>query len=78
MPVVALTKNLDPTLTKPMPTPSRPELSAWFRGARAVLPMIPDPTRSDWFLKSSVITLQEVKFELYNAIGESATVIIDR
>jgi hypothetical protein len=63
-----------------MPSPKRiQEIKYWLRGARAVLPKIPSVEVTDWrILGEPKISVQEIRIELTNTVGERATVIIDR
>lgn len=66
-------------ITKPMFPPKKvSEMSAWYKAARKVIPDIPDLEQRTWTLAHALADLQWVKFELRNAIGERAYVIIDR
>ena len=79
MPTVTIIRNALDSVSRPMPTPRKvAELTAWFRGARAVIPSIPDPAKSDWFFKTSRLNLTEVRFDLYNALGHTVTVRIEK
>lgn len=65
--------------SKKMPTPKKmANIENWFKDARKVIPEIPDPKVTDWFLKTSHAHPDYVKFEIVNSIGEQGTVFIDR
>lgn len=65
--------------TTGMPAPKRPELiEEWFKQARRVIPEIPDPKKSDWFIKTHYVTGNYLTFEMLNSIGERCAVTVLR
>jgi hypothetical protein len=67
------------SITKYMGTPPNYQsLLSWLKTARKVIPQIPNPEQSDWFISQEVITLETVCLELKNSIGLRCSVIIER
>lgn len=70
-------KNIN--ITKRMPAPKKVErIEAWFKQARKMIPEIPSPENSDWQITHQEASVQWIKYEMHNSIGERCYVIIDR
>lgn len=70
---------LDLTITKYMGIPNNYQsILSWLKTARKVIPQIPNPEDSDWYISQELITLETVALELRNSIGAQCAVIIER
>jgi len=62
-----------------MPVPKRVgDMNAWFKTARSVIPQIPDPLTTDWYILDQEATLKEVRFKMLNSLGQTGLLVIDR
>lgn len=68
--------NLD--ITKPIPTPKKQTLEAWFKDIRKIIPQVPNPKDTDWQIQHQEATLTHITYELQNSIGERCVIVVDR
>lgn len=67
------------SITKYMGVPrDYQSILSWLKTARKVIPQIPNPEDSDWYISNELITLETVALELKNSIGSQCAVIIER
>lgn len=65
-------------ITKPVPTPKRQTLEAWFKDIRRIIPQVPNPKDTDWQIHNQHATVTHITFELQNSIGERCVIVVDR
>jgi hypothetical protein len=58
--------------------PVKATMRAWFKGARKVIPSIPDAPNGDWNITHEEADLKWIKFTLQNLKGDRCYLIIDR
>ncbi len=70
----------DVDITKVFGAPKRQTLEAWFKEIRKVIPEVPDPKTTDWFISAEYTSggNQWINFEMQNSIGEKCVVVVDR
>jgi hypothetical protein len=65
-------------ITKRMGAPKKATMKAWFQESRKLIPQIPSPRDTDWFIYHEEATVKWIKYELQNSVGERCYVVIDR
>jgi len=80
MPAVRYTSHdLHQDVARYMPVPKKmAQIDAWFKMARSVINVIPNPTTTDWFIKRQDATMDSIEFHLQNTNGQTGVVLIDR
>lgn len=64
---------------KVMPVPKKgSKIEAWFRGARKVIPEIPETGNGQWYMTYQEATMDWVRFDLTHKSGKKKNVVILR
>lgn len=65
-------------ISKSLGAPKTATLEAWFKEIRKVIPEVPNPKKTDWLIYHQEASLQWIKFEMQNSIGERCYIVVDR
>lgn len=68
----------DQDIIKRFGAPKKMTMEAWFKATRKMIPEIPDPKQTDFQIVSELATINHIRFDLRNSIGEYCRILIDR
>lgn len=65
-------------ITRRMGAPKTASMVAWYKGARKIIPQIPNLRQTDWVIKHESADETWIKYELTNNAHERCYVVINR